>query len=362
MPGPAEAATRASGRGGVRPGRAVLVFVVGVALGFAGLYLVAGDGVFRAETYRMRDPSVLLLALCVVAFVAEWFVMDCARVWLLCRNAGVPLPFRSAVLVHLSSMFVAGLTPANVGVGPATAVALRRLGVPFGTGVGVAVGVFVLDMIFFAWAVPLSLGYLVLSDTLRLPPSARIAASVAVCAAIVGAVLLTRYPRPVVRSVLAVAKWPLARRFAPLLRRTARDYYRSALAFKRMPLSAWAALNGVTATGWFSGFVLFWLLLKLYGVEAGLAATLAILTSVTLVSHLVPTPGASGFMEAALGFSVGANPGSGGAAAALLIWRLASYHAIFFLGPPAAWLLYLSQPVAISRQPSAVSKDKRTDG
>ncbi|HEX5974792.1 MAG TPA: hypothetical protein VFY57_06500, partial [Rubrobacteraceae bacterium] len=101
-------------------------------------------------------------------------------------------------------------------------------------------------------------------------------------------------------------------------------------------------INVVVAAGWFSGFVLFWLLLKLYGVEVGLLATLAILTSVTLVSHLFPTPGGSGFMEAALGLSIGAG---GGAAAALLLWRLASYHAIFLLGPPAAWLLYLSKPV-----------------
>jgi uncharacterized protein (TIRG00374 family) len=123
----------------------------------------------------------------------------------------------------------------------------------------------------------------------------------------------------------------------------ARDYYRSALAFKNMAVSTWLAINAVVAAGWFSGFVLFWLLLELYGVETDLLATLAILTAVTLVAHLFPTPGGSGFMEAALGLSLGAG---GGAAAALLIWRLASYHAIFALGPPSAWLLYLSKPVA----------------
>src|SRR3712207_8863883 len=62
-------------------------------------------------------------------------VMDPARIWLLCRNQEIPLPFRTAVLVHLSSMFVASVTPGNVAVGPATALALRRLGVPLGKGV-----------------------------------------------------------------------------------------------------------------------------------------------------------------------------------------------------------------------------------
>ena len=322
--------------------RALAVFVVGLALGLAGLYLVAGGEIFRVETYRVRDPSVLVVALCVLAFVAEWFVMDVTRIWLLCRNQRIPLPFRSAILVHLTSMFVASLTPGNAGVGPTTAVALKRLGVPLGKSVGVAIQVLVLDMIYFAWSVPLSLGYLIYSDTLELPPGPEFASFAIAALAIVGAVFLTRYPRPVVRLILAVARLRSSSRLAPRLRKGARDYYRSALAFKSMALSTWLALNLVVAAGWFSGYVLFWLLLEFYGVEVGLLATLAILNSITLVSHLFPTPGASGFMEAALGLSVGAG---GGAAAALLIWRLASYHAIFLLGPPAAWLLYLSKPV-----------------
>ena len=322
--------------------RAVVVFVLGLALGFGGLYLVAGDKLLRIETYRVRDPSLLVAVLCVVAFIAEWFVMDPARIWLLCRKHNIPLRFRSAVLVHLTSMFAASVTPGNVGVGPVIAVTLRRLGVPLGKGIGVAIQVFIFDMIFFAWAVPSSLGYLIYSNTLRLPPASELAAFTIAGLAIVGAVFLTRYPRPVVRLILVAARWPFLNRFASRLRKVARDYYRSAIAFRNMSLFSWLMINVVVAAGWFSGFVLFWLLLKLYGVEVGLLATLAILTSVTLVSHLFPTPGGSGFMEAALGLSIGAG---GGAAAALLLWRLASYHAIFLLGPPAAWLLYVSKPV-----------------
>src|SRR5215217_1674117 len=315
-PQPAKTVPRVPGesRGGVV--RAVVVFAVGLALGFGGLYLVAGDQVFRIETYRVRDPSLLVAMLCVVAFIAEWFLMDSARIWLLCRNQKIPLPFRSAILVHLTSMFVASVTPGNVGVGPTTTVALRRLGVPFGKGVGVAIQVFIFDMIFFAWAVPVSLGYLIYSHILRLPPVSEFAAFTIAGLAIVGAVFLTRYPRPVVRLILITARWPFLNRFASRLRKTARDYYRSATTFKNMTLFTWLMINVVVAAGWFSGFVLFWLLLKLYGVEVGLLATLAILTSVTL------------------------------------LWRLASYHAIFLLGPPAAWLLYLSKPVTAKDETS----------
>ena len=185
---------------------------------------------------------------------------------------------------------------------------------------------------------PLSLGYLIRSDAIELPPGAAAAALATAASAIAGAVVLTRYPRLVVRFILMAAKLQLLRRFASRLRKVARDYYHSARAFRDTATSAWLVLNVVTAAGWFSGFVLFWLLLRLYGVEANPLATLAILSSITLVSHLVPTPGASGFMEAAVGFSIGAG---GGAAAALLVWRLASFYVIFLLGPPASWLLYL---------------------
>ncbi len=134
-------------------------------------------------------------------------------------------------------------------------------------------------------------------------------------------------------------------RFASRLRRVARDYYRSMGAFVKMPGSYWVKLHLVTAASWMGSFVLLWLLLELYGVEVGLLATLATLSSLTLVSHFVPTPGAAGFMEAAVGFSIGANPG-GGAAAALLVWRVASFYAIFLLGPLAGWLIFVSRPDA----------------
>ena len=324
--------------------RTAIALLVSLALGFAGLYLVLGEAVFRPGTYRAQNSSVPLVALIVVALLAKWF-SPAVRVGLLCRGQGIPLPYRSAVVVHLVAMFVAALAPQNTGFAPATVAALSRLGVPVGRGVGVAVQIFVLDLIFFAWAVPLGVGYLVYSDALELPPGAGALAFATGCLAVVLATALSRRPQLVAGLIFAVARWQLVARFASRLRRVARDYYRSARDFLKMPASYWLALHLATAAGWLGGFVLFWLLLELYGVEAGFLATLATLSSITLVSHVVPTPGASGFMEAAVGLSIGANPG-GGAAAAVLVWRLASFYVVFLLGPPAGWLLYLSRPAA----------------
>ena len=321
--------------------RTAIALLLSLALGLAGLYLVVGEAVFRPENYQAQNFSVLLVVLIVVAFLAKWF-SPVVRIGLLCRGQRIPLPYHSAVLVHLIAMFVAALAPQNTGFGPATVAALSRLGVPIGRGIGVAVQVAVLDLIFFAWAVPASLAYLVYSDALELPPGAGATAFVTGCLAIVAAVALSRHPQLVVGLIFAVARWRFMARFASRLRRIARDYYRSARAFLKMPASYWLTLHLATAAGWFGGFLLLWLFLELYGVDAGLLATVAILSSLTLVSHFVPTPGGSGFIEAAVGLSIGAAGGS--VAAALLLWRLASFYVVYLLGPPAGWLLYQSRP------------------
>ncbi|MDQ4106137.1 MAG: flippase-like domain-containing protein [Actinomycetota bacterium] len=324
--------------------RTAVIIPLSLALGLAGLYLAVGEAVFRPETYRVQNPGVPVAVFIVITFLAKW-ASPAVRIWLLCRAQKIPIPYRSALLVHLVAIFGAALAPQNTGFGPATVAALSRLGVPIGRGIGVAMQVVVLDLVFFAWTVPLSLTYLVYSDVIELPSGITVVALTTACLGIVAAAVLSRRPRFVAYLIFVVARWRFMARFASRLRRIARDYYRSARTFLKMPAPYWSALHLATAVGWFGGFALLWVLMRLYGVEVDLLATLAVLTGLTLVSNFVPTPGAAGFMEAAVGFSIGANSG-GGAGAALLVWRLASFYAIFLLGPLAGWLLILSRSVA----------------
>jgi uncharacterized protein (TIRG00374 family) len=154
--------------------------------------------------------------------------------------------------------------------------------------------------------------------------------------------------------VLASAKLPVLRRFERRLRRAAGDYHRGMEAYLGMPGRRWVLLHLVTFAGWFSGFWLLWLLMKLYGVDIGLPLALAAMSGITLVSHLIPTPGGSGFIEAIVGLGVvGATTGS--VAAALLVWRMALYYGVFLAGPVAALLLYRSAPVAGARPGASTS-------
>lgn len=322
------------------PVRTILFLLLSLALGFAGLYLVAGAELFEAKTYRIETLTLGLAVICGVAFLAEW-LMPAVRLQLLGRNQGIVLSYPVALLVHLVSVFGAVVTPGNAGGAPTAAVALNRSGVPFGRSVGILLQVFILDLFFFAWAVPLSLAYLLVSDTVALPAGIEVVGVSMSVGALAGAVALGRYPRPVAALLLAFSRLPLARRFDARIRGIVRDYYRSSRAYKRTPGIMRATLNAVTAVHWLAAFVLLWGLLEIYGVDLSLTVTLALLNVLTLVSQFVPTPGGAGFVEAAVGLSIGSYVTGGSVAGALLLWRVLAFNVIFLFGPLAGWLLYL---------------------
>ncbi|CAN5599826.1 lysylphosphatidylglycerol synthase transmembrane domain-containing protein [soil metagenome] len=320
--------------------RAAVALLLSLSLGLAGLYLVVGAELFRTETYRMEDVGPGIVAVCGVAFLAEW-LMPAVRLQLLGRNQGIGIPYWSALLVHVISVFGAVVTPGNAGGGPTTAVALNRIGLPFGRCVGIVLQVFILDLFFFAWAVPLSLAYLLVSNTVELPTTIEAVGLGRAALALAGALILGRYPRPVVALLLVVSKWPGVRRFDARIRCVARDYYRSSRFYGKTPALSRMVLNAVTAVHWLAAFVLLWGFLELYGVDLSLAVILALLNILTLVSLFVPTPGGAGFVEAAVGLSVGSYAAGGSVAGALLLWRMLAFNIVFLVGPFAGWLLYL---------------------
>ncbi|CAN5752726.1 lysylphosphatidylglycerol synthase transmembrane domain-containing protein [soil metagenome] len=319
--------------------RTIAFLLLSLALGLAGLYLVVGDELFRAETYRLESPRPSIVVVCVAAFLAEW-LMPAVRLQLLGRNQGIGISYPSALLVHLISVFGAVVTPGNAGSAPTAAVGLNRIGVPLGRSVGIVLQVFILDLFFFAWVVPLSLAYLLVSGAVALPASIEAAGLGMSVLALVGAIALGRYPRPVLAVLLAVSKWPAVHRFQFRIRGVARDYYRSSKLYGKTPILLRMALNTVTAVHWLAAFVLLWGFLELYGVDLSLVVTLALLNILTLVSQFVPTPGGAGFVEAAAGLSVGSYAASGSVAGALLLWRILGFNIIFLIGPFAGWLLY----------------------
>jgi len=332
--------------------RILALLLSSLGLGLAGLYLATREAILSPGTYAPHDLRPAWVFLAAVSTVLLW-TAPVAKLMLLARAQRLRVGPVHAFLAHVAQVFGTAMTPSGTGGGPALVLALERVGVPVGTGLGIAVQLFVLDLAALGLLIPVGIGYLVLFSPLAMPRGATVLAAVAAAAALVVAVLLARFPRPVYGALQSVAGWRALRRFQDRLRRIAREYYVSAVAFRDMPLATWSGLHAANLAAWLANFTLFWAVLRIYGADARLLDVLAVLSIVTLFAFFVPTPGASGFMELVLGWSVGARGVADGIAAPVVVWRALTFYVAYVLGPLSAWLLLARRPPRRLRRPRA---------
>lgn len=322
--------------------RLLLMVLLSFTLGFVGLFLVSREALLDPASYRPIDLGASPIVIGLLSFVLMW-IIPYRRLQLLAQQHGYRLSPYPAWLAHVTMVFGAALTPGGSGGAPTLVAALTRFGIPLGTGIGMAVQIFILDLVVFAWLIPLGLFYAIFSQTLVLPRQLELLSLIAALVALSGALMLGRYPRPIVRLMLSLARWRLLQRWAMRLRQAARSYYRSARAFAAMRLREWLWLQLVTLLGWLANFTLFWALLTVYGSSVRLLDIVVLLSVITLISFVIPTPGAAGFMEFVVGLTAGGHTAQP-IAAPILIWRLGSFYLTFILGPLAGWLLLLHKP------------------
>lgn len=342
--------------------RLILILLLSLGLGLAGLYLATREQIFSAALYVPKELPAWLLIFAVLSLIALWLA-PVAKLVLLARYQGYPLTWWHAFLAHVAQVFGTAMTPAGSGGAPLLVVALERVGVPAGAGLAMAVQLFVLDLSALGLLIPIGLAYLLLATPVVLSPWLSVSAAVGALLALVGAIALVRFPRPVVRGLHTLAGWRLLSRFQRRLRRVAIEYRASATAFRDLQLPFWIWLHVANFTAWLTNFALFWALLVMYGADVRLLDVLALLSMITLLSFFVPTPGASGVMELLLGLAVGA-AGSQlkSVAAPVLVWRATTFYLAYLLGPLSAWLLLSRrQPQTVAASDSAVSDDDRAD-
>lgn len=315
-----------------------------LTLGVLGLYIVGREAAFTAASFRPTGLGLGPLVLMLVSLVGMWYVPSVRVRWLAAHH-GYRMGHWPAWLAHVSMVFGSAITPSGTGGAPALVAVLARLGVPLGTGMGIAVQIFVLDLAAFTLMMPGALGYLLTRRQLDLPAPLFAAGITATVFVAVAAVWLIRYPRVVARLMLALARQRWLRRWQSRLRPQVRRYYRSVVTFGQLTASDWIGLVLASMGGWLANFTLLWSLLAVYGGHQQWVDVVAALSAVTFASFFVPTPGAAGFIEVAAGLGTGARD-SASVTAALALWRLASFHACFVLGPLASgWLLRSSDEV-----------------
>ncbi len=255
------------------------------------------------------------------------------RLTLLTRLAGHPTGFPRSLRAYALGLFSAAVTPGGTGQAPAVVLSLLRDGVPAPLAWSVNVYVWMLDLFFLAWSVPIGLAALASSTNVLGGHSPLL------LGAVLSALCLALY------FVLAFRlQWARAL-IGPVMRlRFLRRWREGALAFlDRVADSTRAlsragpihqvALHALTAALYIATYLSFWVIAIAVGAHGRLLPTLAAVQLPMVVSFLFPTPGGSGLLEV-FAASIFKAEGRGGAVgAAILAWRVLSFYSRFVIGP-----------------------------
>lgn len=311
---------------------AVRTVAIAIVLGVAGAALafwLFGDDIGRVGSIPWHTLAIA------VGLVLANYVGGGLRLMLLARRLDCDLRLVHGIRAHIVGLFGAAATPGGSGQVPAQMWMLTRAGVPTGSAGAATIYASVLDLFFFAWAVPLALLILGRSAT---SSNGMLSGGALLVAAIVAAFLF---------SVLA---WALARRIDRLehpLR-----LLMSLPVLRRWREGAVDALHQIAgAIGRFNdapfpwqlgmyllniatfGAALLVLPVVAWGLDAGVGVGAAIAAALLpyVAGLIAPTPGGAGLVELGTAGLLSVQ-GASSAAAATALWRLLVHYVRFPLG------------------------------
>lgn len=279
----------------------------------------------------IRQLTAHTLLICALLMLLS-FVSGGLRILFLAHQLGYRVRFWSAVRSHILGLFSAAITPSGSGNAPAIALMLTRDGVSTPHAWSVALYTGVVDLLFFAWGVPASL--VVLAATGHIPEGRwLIVVGVVVSVLFMGLWYLVAFHLGAApRLIIRLFSWRPLRRF----RSRATTFSRSlSQTITRLSATTWRGelyLQVLAMGTHLSIFAMFPVIATNLGLRLEPIPTVATLFLVYIVSHVVPTPGGSGFLELTLPLLlVPERPAL--ALPVVLVWRLVSFYSIFILGP-----------------------------
>ena len=316
----------------VRQLRLWQTLLLSLVLGLGCLYLILPE-TFQWET--LRTLAVLgppQLALLVGVLALRWLVGGWRTV-LLVRFSGASLSFWQGVRAHIVGLFAAVVTPSGGGSAFGVTWFLTRYGVPLQNAAIVSVLILVLDMAFFAWSVPLS--FLYLSQIGTPLPLAGLGWFVAFFSVAIFtlSLLLTFRLRLVIWGVRAMFRLPGLHRYAEKVDGFLENLELASRTFAGAPWPVHLGLHACTALFWLVSFGFLIVVALTLRLEVPPSELLAIHTLIHAFAFLIPTPGASGYMEGALSLALAGRASPQMISTTVIVWRSLSYYLYFILGP-----------------------------
>lgn len=281
------------------------------------------------------------------ALVVVNYAAGAVRLRLLTALGGRPLPLGACLRAYALGLFTAAITPGSAGQAPAVALALMRDGLTGAAAWSVNAYVWVLDLAFLAYSVPLSL--LLIGRSVVPLSSAELvvfAAAVAALAAFLMWVLTFR-----LRWVTRLGRSLFSLRWLERWRGSALPFFERVESasdeIMRGTFAQRVVLHALTAVVYLSTLTTFWVMVAAVRPGAPYLTTLAVAQLPTVLATFMPTPGGAGILEivtASLFLTGTADGRPGGGidraaggtiAAAILGWRLLTFYTRFVTGPIA---------------------------
>lgn len=297
------------------------------AVGILATFLWLGESVTSVALVPVW--ALVVAALLTVAN----YLAGATRLSLLTRLTGQPVGFGRALRAYALGLLSAAITPGGSGQAPAVVLSLVRDGMPAARAWSVNVYVWVVDLFFLSWSIPIGLVALGHStDLLR-------GASPVVLAVILSAAMLS------LNYLLAFRLHWVKAIVGPVMRLTwLRRWREPALDFldrvagatgqlSRRGIGLQIVLHILTASLYIATYLAFYVIAVGLGGQPPILPTIAAVQLPMVLAVIFPTPGGAGLTEIAAASLFTAEGSRGSIGAAILAWRLLTYYSRYAIGP-----------------------------
>jgi glycosyltransferase 2 family protein len=313
--------------------QALLITLIFSALGIFGLLSLGKE--FNPAEFSRTVQINPLWAVVFVASVIGWWLVAGWRIQLLADDKNVTLS--RATRAFLLYLFGASTTPSASGANVAMAWYLSQY-TDSRRATAVAIFSVSLDLVFYAYALPLSFAYLYFAGiNLQIP----IIGSFLGVLVLVGAVIaiglaygVAYQAHQLERLIFVICKLPFLKRFQRGALRFIGETADAMAQMRSMPLATQLNLHLSTFLNYTFHFAAANLVLATLGYQVDDLGLIAAQIILVYFSFFIPTPGGAGYFEIVLGTS-SSSLGIPKEAIVpfVLIWRILSYYLYYLIGP-----------------------------
>ncbi len=307
-----------------------LLAALGLALGLGIPLLLGGREIWPALARVPGWWLPMLLLLIVVCWN-----LNAGRLRLLAGGAGLRLPQRRALAILMATEFAISATPGGSG-GPVTyAWLLRREGLPGPRGVALYAADQLFDMLFFLAALlALSLHWLLVPADWQ--PGWQVGILGGLLLSGLGVVILfMRYYRPLLlRGGRLFDRLKVSPQTRRRLARWVLEFRRSLRLVQAYPWPRLMAIAGLCSAHWLLRYSVLYLAVRGVGGEISWSYAFVVQMLSLSAGQATLLPGGSGGAEASSGLLLSAYLDPATAAAAILVWRFATFYWYLIAGAP----------------------------